>query len=238
MLRRGNYKLGEQHIWSFSLPSGTTATCPGMTPICSTHCYAVMMERYRPTAANAYRRNLAVSRRRDFVRRMRAFIIAHAIRVVRIHAAGDFFNARYARKWQQIVSRSPRTRFYFYTRSWRVPSIKRVIDRMAELPNCRVWYSADRETGVPTDVPERVRVAWLMTEPTDLPPAGTGLVFRVRRLRRLPIPSGMPTVCPSEDGQSRAVRVTCERCGFCWRPLALARTPLPVIEPVPQGRCP
>ena len=141
VLTRGNHKLGTYQIWGFSLPSGTNSTCPGMTPTCGNHCYAVAMARYRPAAANAYRRNLASARRRDFVRRVRAFLLLHDVRVVRVHVGGDFFSARYADRWLRIMRRSPRTRFYFYTRSWRVPAIKAVIDRMSTLANSRVWYS-------------------------------------------------------------------------------------------------
>ena len=238
MLTPGNHKLGRWLIWGFGLPSGTPETCPGLTDVCQSDCYAVAVERYRPAAAALYRRNLRESRRRAFVRRIRAFLVAHAVRVVRVHTGGDFYSARYARKWLRVMRRSPRVRFFFYTRAWRVPAIKAVIDRMAGLPNCRAWYSADRDTGVPTDVPARVRVAWLMTAPGDFPPAGADLVFRVRRLRRVPAPAAGPQVCPAEDGIPRAVPITCERCGLCWRPLPAGRTPLPVVEPTRPGRCP
>jgi hypothetical protein len=40
-----------------------------------------------------------------------------------------------------------------------------VIARMAALPNCRVWYSCDRDTGLPADGPAVVRIAWLQTTP-------------------------------------------------------------------------
>ena len=46
------------------LPSGTPGVCPGLSPTCRTHCYAVAVERYRPAAAARYRRNLRDSRRR------------------------------------------------------------------------------------------------------------------------------------------------------------------------------
>lgn len=243
MLTAGNRKLGGHLIWGFGLPSGTPDVCPGMSPVCRADCYAAAVERYRATAAARYRANLALSRRRGFVRRVRAFLTAHAVRVVRVHTGGDFYSVRYARKWLEIVRRSPRTKFYFYSRSWRVPAVKEVIDRMAAEPNCRAWYSVDRYTGVPACVPPRVRVAWLMTAPDEVPPPGVHLVFRVRRLRSLPAPalastpaSGAgPCVCPAEDSVPRPRRVTCDRCGLCWRPLSAGRTPLPVIEPDPPG---
>ncbi len=230
MLTRGNHKLGRDRIWSFSLPSGTNETCPGMTPTCGQHCYAVALERYRPAAAAKYRRNLVSSRRRDFTRRLRAFLVAHAVRVVRIHVGGDFYSSAYARKWLRIVRGSPRTRFFFYTRSWRVAAVKAVLDRMSHLPNCRAWYSADRDTGVPAGVPPRVRVAWLTTTPDEVTPADSDLIFRVRRLRRQPHLNGGPPVCPAEDGVVRTQRTTCDVCGRCWRPAPARRVSLPVVE--------
>jgi len=239
MLTPGNHKLGGHLIWGFGLPSGTPDTCPGLSETCRTHCYAVAFERYRPAAAAKCRRNLALARRRDFERLVRAFLVLHRVRVVRVHVGGDYFSARYARKWLRVMRRSPRTLFYFYSRSWRVAAIKAVIDRMAELPNCRAWYSIDNSTDLPADVPPRVRLAWLMTAPDDDPPAGTHLVFRIRRLRhRSAAVSGSP-VCPGEDGVARSRPVTCDHCGHCWRPTTTGRVALPVIVPTPSppGSC-
>jgi hypothetical protein len=229
MLTAGNRKLARHHIWSFSLPSGSQFSYPGASATCETHCYARRFERYRPAAVARYRRNLVLSRRRDFARRVRAFLIAHAVRMVRVHVGGDFYSAEYAEQWLHVITRSPRVRFYFYTRSWRVPAIKAFIDRMAALPNCRPWYSADRDTGVPADVPAGVRVAWLQTHLADLPPSAVHLVFRVRSLRSAPFPSGGSFVCPAEDGVPRTPAVTCERCGHCWRSDPVGRVPLPVV---------
>jgi len=235
VLTRGNRKLGNNRIWTFTLPSGTTTTCPGMTPTCQKHCYAIALERFRITAAARYQQNLAFTQRRDFAPRMRAFLIAHAVRVVRVHCGGDFYSPRYARAWWRIMRRSPGVQFYFYTRVWTVASIKPVIDQMAELPNCRVWYSVDRDTGVPSDVPTRVRLAWLATTPDDRPPAEAHLVFRIRLLRSLPAPIDGPAVCPTETPRMGNRAVTCERCGHCWRPNPNSRIPLSLINPMTEG---
>jgi Gene product 88 len=236
MLTPGNHKLGGHLIWGFALPSGTAGVCVGMTPTCRRHCYAVRTEAYRHRAAARYRRNLALSRRKDFARRVRAFLVAHQVRVVRIHTGGEFYSACYAQQWLWVVWRSRRVRFFLYTRAWRVPEIKAVIDNLADLPNCQVWYSGDRDTGVPSDVPPRVRVAWLMAGEDDRPPAGADLVFRVQRLRRHPaVEVGGVRVCPTEDGRVHSPRQTCDRCGVCWRPPpvpdAPARIPLPMVAP-------
>lgn len=236
MLTPGNLKLGGRRIWGFALPSGAPDVCPGMSPTCSSHCYAVAVARYRPAVVARYRRNLRASRRRDFARRVVAFLIAHQVRVVRIHTAGDFYDGPYARKWLAIARCSPRATFYLYTRSWRVPEIKAVVDQMSALPNCVVWYSCDRDTGVPADVPAGVRVAWLSVAENDIPPTRIDLAFRVRALRSRPVQPGDPPVCPAEDGVRRPRRVTCDACGRCWHPAPEAgRTPLPVVDPAEPG---
>lgn len=227
MLFPGNAKLGRHLIWAFSLPSGKAEVCVGMTPACRRVCYAARLESYRPNAARRYETNLKRSRRRGFVRRIRAFLVANHVRILRIHAGGEFFSARYTRKWLAIIRRSPRVRFYTYTRSWRVPVVREVLEAMAAEPNLQLWYSADRDTGLPDCVPERVRVAWLMTEADDVPPRPVDLMFRVRPLRRMPLTVVEETpVCPAEDGLPRKEPMTCGRCRTCWRP---AR-PLPLLE--------
>ena len=73
MLTPGNRKLGKHLIWGFGLPSGTVRVCRGMTPSCRRHCYAVRVEQYRPATAARYRANLALSWKKSFARRVRAF---------------------------------------------------------------------------------------------------------------------------------------------------------------------
>ena len=144
MLTPGNKKLGGARIWGFALPSGAAAVCVGLTPTCARHCYAVRTEAYRKRAAARYRKNLAMTRRRDFGVRVRAFLTLHGVRVVRIHTGGEFYSAEYAAKWLEIVRRRPRVRFYTYTRAWRIPAIRLVLDEMAKEPNGRLPMTCDR----------------------------------------------------------------------------------------------
>ena len=234
MLTPGNRKLGERLIWGFGLPSGRPDLCVGLSEECLEHCYARAIERLRPGVLAFYRRNLRLSRQADFARRVRHFILAHDVSVVRLHVAGDFYDAAYAGKWLRAMRALPKVRFFFYTRSWREGPIRAVLERMAGLPNCRAWYSCDRGTGVPAQVPPQVRLAWLMTTPEDLPPAGVALIFRVRSLRRQARTrvNGV-RVCPDEDGVARKAPVTCDRCRLCWKPLpgeAPRRFTLPTLN--------
>ena len=235
MLTQGNHKLGGRLIWSFSLPSARPDICVGMSDLCREHCYARRLEGIRPAMLARYEANYQLSLAPDFARRVRAFLIAHDVAVVRLHVGGDFFSGEYARKWLRVMRRSPRVRFYFYTRAWRDSAMRETLRRMAGLPNCRAWYSCDRETGVPSYIPPRVRLAWLAVDPDDVPPAAASLVFRVRRLRSRPAThlNGV-RVCPPEDGVPRGQAVTCERCQLCWQPLAEdpgRRVSLPLLPP-------
>ena len=234
MLTQGNHKLGGRLVWSFSLPSARPDVCVGMSELCSRHCYARRMEGFRPAVLARYEVNRRLSLSPAFARRVRAFLVAHAVSVVRLHVGGDFYSVAYARKWLRVMRRSPRVRFYFYTRAWRDEAMRGVLGRMAELPNCRAWYSCDRETGVPSAIPPGVRLAWLSVAPDDVPPASASLAFRVRGLRRHEATHlGGVRVCPAEDGTPRAEPVTCERCQSCWQPLPAAgpvRMSLPLLS--------
>ena len=210
MLTSGNKKLGSDLIWGFGLPSGRASICVGMTATCRKHCYAVRTEQYRKGARARYEANLKLTRTKGFARRLRAFLIAHHVRVVRIHTG---------RKWRRIVRRSPKVRFFAYSRAWRVPAIRAELEALAREPNCQIWFSVDRDTGLPDGVPESVRLAWLMADAGDGPSGEVDLIFRVQALRRRPLMTvGDSPVCPAEDGFARAVPATCDTCRTCWRP--------------------
>ena len=214
MLTPGNRKLGEELIWGFALPSGTSDVCLGMTSTCQAHCYARRYEQYRQKAKAKYQRNLELSKLPDFALRMRYFILNAEIQVVRIHTGGDFYSPQYAQQWLQVIESLPTVSFFTYTRCWRVPELRPVLEQMVACPNMQLWYSCDRETGIPSELPAGVRTCWLMTEHDDLPPVPVDLVFRIRRLRRLPISS--LRVCPDENGKQYARPPHCESCGRCW----------------------
>jgi hypothetical protein len=97
MLTPGNKKLGGRLIWGFGLPSGRPAVCVGLTDECRAHCYARRVEGLRPAVRARYEKNLRLSRLPDFAQRVRDFLLAHEVAVVRVHTGGDFY-AAYARK--------------------------------------------------------------------------------------------------------------------------------------------
>ncbi len=212
LLAQGNGKLG-QSIHHFDLPS--IATCPGRSRACEAVCYASRGRFRADLVRNRLRWCLQQSRREDFADCMVDEIRRKGVLVVRIHVSGDIYNVPYAEKWLSVFHRCPATRFFLYTRSWRVPEIAVVLEQMAERDNVRVWYSADPDTGLPEPVPTGVRVAWMQSSEDD--PQLGNLVFRVRRLRTEPIGRvGLPIVCPHETPDGHDQNVNCGNCGHCW----------------------
>jgi len=232
MLTPGNRKLGGDLIWGFALPSGNNEICRGMTSTCQAHCYAVRYGQYRTSALAKYQRNLELSKLPDFAQRMRYSILHHEAKVVRIHTGGDFYSVPYVRQWLRVIKWLPEVRFFTYTRSWRIPKLKPVIDLMSQYANARLWYSCDRDTGIPNDIPSAARLCWLMTHAEDVPPKPVELVFRIRNLRRLPLQQleGM-RVCPDENGHPYARPPQCESCGSCWRPLHPSSMSSQIVSP-------
>jgi hypothetical protein len=210
LLQQGNSKLGRA-IFAWSVPA--IETCPGASALCRAHCYA-LKSRFRFAKVKAHLAwCLDQSRRDDFVERMCHEIRSNGVLVLRVHVAGDFGSVEYAEKWLAIMKRCPRVRFYLYSRSWRVPAIAKVLEKMAALSCTRIWYSADDETGIPEVVPKRVRLAFLQVKEADHPKE-SDLVFRIRKLRKL---ASLPIVCDAETKEGKALGTTCGSCARCFQ---------------------
>jgi Gene product 88 len=158
LLLVGNDKLS-QSIFQWSIPA--IETCPGRTPACAHACYAMRGHFLFDAVQERLEWNQRQALMGNFVDRMVDEVFRKGCIVVRVHVSGDFGTPTYTRKWVEIVSRSPQTTFFAYTRSWRVAKIDPVLRELAALPNMRLWYSADRQTGWPEHIPETVRVAWM-----------------------------------------------------------------------------
>src|SRR5262249_30392029 len=152
------------HTWS--LPA--VITCPGRSALCERHCYA-RSGRYRTsTVRDVLGENLEAATEPGFEARMVREIRRRGVRVCRWHVSGDFLDAEYAKASLAVFRRCPRTKFYGYTRSWRVAGILPVLARMAALRNVELWFSCDAETGIPHTIPDGVKLCWLMTEEGDV----------------------------------------------------------------------
>jgi len=213
-LSTGNTKLGSA-IYVWSLPA--LLTCPGHTALCAHLCYALKGRFAMAKYLWRVLQNWLIAALPWFASRMVAKIAAANANVVRIHVSGDFFSAAYVRQWQRIAEALPTVRFYAYTRSWRVPEIRRELIVLSRMPNIRLWYSYDAESGEPvlTGREDRVRLAYLSTSHDDRP-EHADLVFRDYPIRGVVVKRiNGALVCPAENGTG--VDMPCDRCGFCWR---------------------
>lgn len=199
LVARGNAKLGSG-IWHTNLPAGLS--CPGASEWCADPeegaCYAtrgfyvVQRTRYRSILdylrdePDAYREQLL-----EEVSRLRPGS------VFRFHTSGDLESVRHIRIVRDVVMSRPDVPFYLYTRSWRIPALRRAIERyLFGLPNLTVWGSCDATTDEPPDGWRSARVF-----PTADAVQGYG------------------PVCPEQTGR----RASCSDCGLCWRARAGAR---------------
>ena len=181
----GNTKLGKMP--NFSISAGST--CPGKSEFCQ-GCYAQKGFFQMPRLKSSYAQNLEATQGDTFVDAMIGHIqqATRKVKVFRIHVSGDFYSATYIRKWIQIVKALPEVRFYAYTRSWRVKTIKPALEELRALPNMQLFASMDITIIEPA--PEGWRVATIEPDP------------RYRGMKCLEQVGKMPD---------------CQACGYCFR---------------------
>jgi hypothetical protein len=214
LLTQGNEKLS-QGVFHFDVPA--KVTCPGRSKLCTQHCYALRKRFLFPQVVERLEWNYKQSKRGDFVDRMTDELYRKGVLLMRWHVAGDVYSPAYARKMLEIIGRSSHTTFWFYTRSWRVPTIFPLLKAISIMPNAKVWFSADAETGYPAELPENVRVAWMTTD-VEEDTQEADLVFLLPSIRKQLIPLPMAAkVCPTETPLGEAKGTTCATCRICWR---------------------
>lgn len=226
-ISKGNGKIGQMMIWS--IPAGDS--CPGKSDLCFENCYARKNHFTHKTVINVYRKNWRAAERDNFAELMVAEIKKRPEKLFRIHAAGDFYSAEYVDKWAKIAKMCPDVRFYAYTRSWRLKNILKALLAFRRLPNVRMWFSVDQETGRPPRKYRRVKIAYMQVGADDIPSATCDLVFRDHHLRRsVQKKINGVMVCPVENG---VTKLTCEQCKFCFnyeKPEERAAFSLPVLN--------
>lgn len=228
-LQNGNEKLGSRiRVWG--LPAG--CTCPGKTGTCAGKCYAKKNFYVYPSVVRNRHRNFVLANRPDFADLLGAAV--QGSKIIRVHDSGDFFSAAYTEAWRAVMAANPDTKFFVFSRSWRVEGVASILTRMAGLKNARVWYSVDRETGWPGSIPKRVRLAYMQVAADDEPSRQVDLVFRDGsvRLRKVAKRVAGALVCPYENGVTRKSAAnnprsdfSCSSCGLCWDSLGGPKDP-------------
>lgn len=212
-----NSKLGEL-IHGWSIPAGRKWSCPGESNLCRARCYAKRGFFRMPNVNASHIRNFEFSKSPGFADWMVATVAANFVRVMRVHVSGDFYDVEYVRKWLSIVRRCRRQQFFAYTRSWRLDEMFPELIQLANEPNFRLWWSIDRETG-PAPLIRGIRRAYMAIDDVDAAnaPDDCDLVFRDQPDTIMKKANGIQ-VCPPENGVKTQSKITCSRCGICWRP--------------------
>lgn len=224
-LSQPNSKLG--NFPTFDIPAGGRY-CPGATKLCKSVCYARQIAKTYRNAANKYRRNFNFSKSKQFVPTMVREIKQYE--TVRIHGnSGDFYSVEYIRSWIKICQRAPRTQFYYYTRSWRIPALWAALLELGSLPNVTMNLSVDNETGIPLE-DGADKFKWCYLSIKDTVPVGlrsTDLVFRHqhkidmkwanRKKINIVHKLGGIHVCPLERSTELPANngLTCATCRIC-----------------------
>jgi len=147
-------------------------------------------------------------------------------KVFRLHVSGDFYSVDYINSWREIAQSCPDTSFYTYTRSWRKPILLPALLDLASEPNFYMWFSCDRDTGVPDDY-DNVRTAYMSLDDDEKPYSAVDMIFRVNRKTEkthyvLDDGTVVP-VCMNECGIRHEIvdgvpctAITCLECRFCY----------------------
>lgn len=179
----GNIKVGD--VFTFSLPSHIT--CPGASSWCRKYCNAARYEKLRPKCRSAYKRNLMLAKNPKKFIKIVTGVLPRILSCMRIHVSGDFWSTEYIEAWVQICAAFPQTKFWTYTRSWRVPALRKTLGQLRALPNVEIFASTDPAMPLP---PNGWRIAFINSDK------------RAKGLR-----------CPQQEGQVSS----CFACTYCFR---------------------
>lgn len=172
-----------------------------------------------PSVTKGLQTSLRATRRPDFGGSVRTEMREIMPSVVRWHHSGDFYSAEYAEKFLQILRAEPRTTFLVYTRSWNVkdqPEMLKILQQCALEKNCRLWLSADNETGSPPRWKGIAGIAFMAISPADIPTFPVDLVFFVNKPKTVTRFHGAALVCPNEQGAKNSKEFTCSTCRYCF----------------------
>jgi len=223
LLTQGNTKLGKV-IWTFNLMA--IDTCPGKSKLCESICYADRYTTHYPSCGPKYESNLKAAESNSFVDDI-SKELKKGIAVCRIHSSGDFYNAKYIRKWISIIKRFPHIRFYAYTRSWNVKRLHKALKDLSDLSNMSLWISTDNTMPVIPKLFKHLKVAYLSSGYEEesgkrfvKKASKHDLIFRPnrRKIKLFKVKSGedKAIVCPKETGQKTSDGFSCSSCEICF----------------------
>ena len=141
-LSKKNLKLGV--MLNFSLVCGES--CPGKTDLCSGLCYAAKYGKCFPSTEVAYAKNLDLTLMDpNWAMPIIKTLAKQNPKYFRLHVSGDFYGPKYIQDWFRIMALFPKTMFLAFTRSWRLPRLRKELNLLRKLPNVQIIASCDDE---------------------------------------------------------------------------------------------
>lgn len=213
---KGNLKLGPNVLTYSRLPGKPKphgGTCPGATSECISICYAFAINDGSPVW-DVYKRNSETSEVPP---------IPEGTKLMRWHVSGDFDTPKYIEEWTLRTIENPDTKFWGYTRAWRVNALVDSLEFLRARPNVQLFASMDSSDDLLP--PEGWRRSWLSNDPRAYPmgedaePGHNPLIELGEGVRRqwwsdLPtalMPPSTALLCPEEMGDLPS----CQACGYC-----------------------
>jgi ferredoxin len=200
---------------TFGLPSGSRFSCPGMTSVCESVCYAGQIEKQYVAVRNLLLGNWNALQGKSTVEMadMLTEMVASfdrecdrvgAVKKFRLHWDGDFFSHSYTQAWALTMLRFPDIQFWVYTRSFSfVPALRGV-------ENVTVYLSTDSENAL--------AAVECRKENPFVHYAVLGKTFVEGRLALPIIPKQKVYNCPENDRRIPLISEkgsACIRCGVC-----------------------
>lgn len=199
---------------TFGLPAGKDYSCPSMTSVCESVCYAGKIEKIYPSVRNLlmHNWNLLQGKSAEQMYRLIDVMIKEfkddcdkygAEKYFRIHWDGDFFSSDYALAWSVAIRRHQDVQFWVYTR------VAEAAELLRNHNNLSLYYSADRDN---SQEAKRlysdfgIKLAWL--EDT----------FAQGERRLLDITGQPGAKCPEQTRQIPLISKAggaCYSCGLC-----------------------
>jgi hypothetical protein len=201
---------------TFGLPGGAVYSCPGMTEVCGSICYAGNLERAFPSVKGVLLHNWNLLKDADFgtmVTLIDDMITTFETqsdkrglpKLFRIAWDGDMFSPHYTNAWLYVIKRHADTHFWVYTRV----AQSAVMIHKSGLTNVSLYFSADRVNAPVAAMlwkTYRIRIAYL----GETFQAGTAALREI---------TGRPAArCPEQTGQISLISTdgsACVRCGLC-----------------------
>jgi Gene product 88 len=238
MLSKDSKVGGDQDCRAWNLPLRDTCCAKGSgiaSPTCRSICYCqnFYLDRGRilyPKQEKTFK----ISQLPEFSDIMIGAVHTAAVAHFRLHSFGEFYSLKYMEDWIRIIKECDGVTFLAYTRTWRIAEWLPTLNRLAALPGMNLFFSYDRDTGLPPTIPN-VRRAWLAAtdnEPPPITPHKQDVIFRGTAELTEEIPDnrrrytlaendgnlGGFFTCPHENGKSKTEStkdcVSCRHCFF------------------------